>query len=150
MDPEIAGLLASGALSLVTAAATRAGNGVWDLVGPKLARLFGRGNADQEAAALKRLNKTAAALEQATDADRDRIRDQQRDAWRTRLEDFLDEYPEDEAQLKDLLEELTTKLPAEQASYVQYNTANNHSQAFGAQGPGSQVIVHQQPPASRA
>jgi hypothetical protein len=150
MDPEIAALLVTGATSLVKAAATKTGNGLWDLVRPKIAKLFGRGDATQEATALRRLDATAVALEQTTDDDRDQVRDLQQNAWQTRLADFLEEHPDAKAELKALLEELNKRLPATQTNYVQHNSSQSGGQTFGVQGPDSRIIVHQEPPASPA
>ena len=50
MIPELDALLTAGATAVVTAAATRAGGGAWEMVRSRIAALFGRGNAARAAA----------------------------------------------------------------------------------------------------
>ncbi|MBO3742200.1 hypothetical protein J5X75_32315 [Actinoplanes sp. NEAU-H7] len=58
------------------------------------------------------------------------------------------EHPDAEPELEALPAELNTHPPAAQTSYEQNVTAQNGGQAFGAQGPNSRVVVHQEPPTS--
>src|SRR4051794_7481393 len=80
-------LATSGATTLIGAAATD----IWKDARAGFARLFGRGDADREALAAKRLDALTATVEQADVSERDTIREQLLPVWQTRLTDLLEE-----------------------------------------------------------
>lgn len=90
----VEGLIAAasaGGGAVVQAAGTDAWNGVRE----GFARLFGRGRAEREQAALERLDRTREVLEAAQEGEEaEQVRAAQAERWRTRLEDLLEELPE--------------------------------------------------------
>jgi hypothetical protein len=138
MTPELAALLAAGATTVVSAAATDA----WGLARAGFGRLLGRGDAGRESAEITRLDALAAAVEQAPVEERDDVRQRRRNGWLVRLGDLVEDDPAAVQELHGLVEELTPRLP--QARWVQHNTARDHGQVFAALG--GNVIVHQTPP----
>jgi hypothetical protein len=125
MDPEMTALIVAGATCLVTAAASGAGDGLWNVVRPRFAVLFGRGDAAREAVAARRLDDTAAELGSLGDDDRAPVLDRHRTAWAARLADLIDEHPAAEADLTALLAEVGERPPAPRTSHVQHNTAHS-------------------------
>jgi hypothetical protein len=145
VTPDIQAVLAIGATTLVTAAATDVWNG---LARPGFIRLFGRGGADQEAKAARRLDALAATVEQAP-ADRQvEVRAQQQPQWLTRLQDLAEDDPTVIDDLRALVTEITAELPAEQQVQVQNVVARDHGRAFGVQN--GNIFYHEAPPSTEA
>ena len=138
MTPELAALLAAGATTVVTAAATDA----WALARAGFGRLLGRGDARRESAEIARLDALAEAIEQAPVEERDELRQRLQNGWLVRLGDLVEDDPAAAQELHGLVEELATQLP--EATWVQHNTARDHGQVFASLG--GNVIVHQTSP----
>ncbi|MBV1957733.1 MULTISPECIES: hypothetical protein [unclassified Streptomyces] len=102
MDPELAALASSAATALVAAWTTDA----WTGAKQRLARLLGRGNDDQAAAAAAELT-TAQADLAAADAAGDLARSAEVErAWQDRLRRLLAEEPTAAAELRLILGDL--------------------------------------------
>jgi hypothetical protein len=138
MTPELAALLAAGATTVVSAAATDA----WRLARSGFGRLLGRGDARRESAEIARLDVLAEAIEQAPADERDELRQRLRDGWLVRLGDLVEDDPAAAQELHGLVEALAPQLP--ESKWVQHNTARDHGQVFASLG--GNVIVHQTPP----
>ncbi|MFD8216330.1 hypothetical protein ACFV2U_21930 [Streptomyces sp. NPDC059697] len=110
----VAALAQAGGTTLVTAMASDAWQGVRDAFG----RLLGRGNADRENRALARLDAAAATVAQTSGQDGDAVLGQVAGQWQTRLQDFLEEYPEAREQLEALIEQARSQVPEEHAVHV--------------------------------
>jgi hypothetical protein len=107
---DIAALVALAGNTLVTAAVTDA----WEDVSGKVARLFGRGEPDLGTE--RRFDATREQLAAAAPADLQRVQADQASRWAGRLADLLDEYPDAEAQLRALVDDIRTMLPTVSAS----------------------------------
>jgi hypothetical protein len=113
MLPEaLTALAAAGGAAVVQAA----GSDAWEGLRGRLARWFGRGNAERERVELERLDRSADELA-AADADiAERIRTQQETVWQTRIEALLEDLADDEqrtraaAQLQQLLEQVAPQM----------------------------------------
>lgn len=103
LDEAMVALAASVGSGVVQAAGTDA----WQVMRSRLARVFGRGDRQQEAVQLERLDRTAAELtaagqdadapvgnEPAANGSEERVRHGA--AWRTRTEDLLEQLDPDE------------------------------------------------------
>ncbi|MFJ3923994.1 hypothetical protein [Streptomyces sp. NPDC090022] len=111
MLPEaMTALAAAGGAAVVQAA----GNDAWYGLRGRLARWFGRGDAERERGELERLDRSAADLATADDTDSgtaERVRTRQEAVWQTRIEAVLEDMGDDEqraraaAELRHLLEE---------------------------------------------
>jgi dsRNA-specific ribonuclease len=111
-------LATSGATTLIGAAATDA----WQQARAGFARLLGRGDADKQALAARRLDALTAAVSEA--AEPDKVREQMLPVWQTRLTDLLEEDPAAADLLRALRDELQERLPAPQQQWVQNVTAS--------------------------
>jgi hypothetical protein len=132
-------LAATGAAALVGAAATDA----WQQARSGFARLLARRPGSEEAIVLHRLDALSAEIEQAPPVDRDEIRRRQQPLWQARLEDLIEKDDAAAQDLAGLTDRLRAQLPAHSEHWVQHITAHPGGTAYGAQGPGSSVIIHQ-------
>jgi hypothetical protein len=110
----------TGAATLVQAAATEA----WELARSGFARLLGRGDQEREAIVARRLDALASEVEQSPIEQRDELRQRLLPAWQTRLADLIEENPAAADALRNLRDELLTRLPASQQQWVQNITAS--------------------------
>jgi hypothetical protein len=92
--------LAALAGQAVVAAAASDG---WDKADGGLAKLLGRGDAGQVQLTERRFEETRELLVGATGPDAELIRETQTARWSGRLADFLEENPDAEADLRDLI-----------------------------------------------
>jgi hypothetical protein len=137
----VAALAAAGGSALVGAAATDAWQGARDGV----LALFGRGGDRRRDVAAARLAADAGEIEAADVGERDEVRARILPGWQTRLADLLEEYPEAREELTAWVRRVRDQLPAEQAVWVQNNTARDHGTVFAVQH-GNQHL-HQTPAA---
>jgi hypothetical protein len=77
--------------------------------------------------------------------DADRVREDLVRPWARRLAALLRDHPEAAAELRELVERVAEELPHADQQWVQNVTAHSGGTAFGAQGPGSSVHVHERP-----
>ena len=101
--------LASLAGNTVVAAAT---TDAWEAAGQGFARLLGRGDPEQEQLAERRLAETREQLTEAEGADLEQARAALAERWAGRLADLLEEYPDAEADLRALIQEVQAALIA--------------------------------------
>ncbi|MFE0601653.1 hypothetical protein ACFW2T_14330 [Streptomyces sp. NPDC058892] len=92
MLPEaLTALAAAGGAAVVQAA----GSDAWEGLRSRLARWFGRGDAERERGELERLDRSAGELA-AVDADTaERVRARQEAVWQTRIETLLEDLADD-------------------------------------------------------
>lgn len=110
----LAGAIAAGATTLVTAMTTDA----WTSVKQGFARLLGRGDPEREEAAERRLERSRQELTGRTGAELERARAEQEAAWRLRLGDLLEDDPAAEAELRALIAACGTSATASGARSV--------------------------------
>ncbi|MFD9972813.1 hypothetical protein ACFWZR_00635 [Streptomyces sp. NPDC059017] len=94
------------------AVAQAAGTDAWQSFRERVARLFGRGPEPDaaQAAALERLDRTAAELDSTDPGTVEQVRDDAAAAWRTRFRDLLEDLDEaDRAQTAAQLRELVAQ-----------------------------------------
>jgi hypothetical protein len=101
--------LPSLAANTVVAAAT---TDAWEAAGQGFARLLGRGDPEQEQLAERRLAETREQLTGAEGADLEQARAALAERWAGRLADLLEEYPDAEADLRTLIQEVQAALIA--------------------------------------
>jgi hypothetical protein len=101
--------LAQFAGQTVTAAAI---TDAWEAVRGRFARLLGRGDSHKAEVAERWLAQTREQLAAAPGGDLERVREAQSERWTGRFADLLDEDPGVEAELRALVEEVATQLPA--------------------------------------
>ena len=94
--------------TVVAAATTDA----WEAAGQRFARLLGRGDPEQEQLAERRLAETREQLTGAEGADLEQARAALAERWAGRLADLLEEYPDAEADLRTLIQEVQAALIA--------------------------------------
>ena len=123
-------LAASGGAALAGAAAADA----WKYARDGFTRLAGRGDPELERQLSRKLDATAAQVEQAPEQDRPRVREIEQAAWRTRIADLIDEHPEHATDLADLVRGIQERLPRAEQKWVQHVVVS---------GPGAQANVVQ-------
>ncbi len=126
-------LAATGGNAVITAMATDG----WESFKGRIAQVFGRGQPDLAQATAARLDQSRAALAGLTGADLERVRTEQEVAWRTRLEDLLEQHPEAADELSALVAEVKTGSTG---------TVQQRAEAYGqAQqavlGHGTQIVT---------
>ena len=115
----------------LTALAALAGNTVvaaattdaWEAARRGFARLLGRGDPKQEHMAEQRLAETRVQLTGADGADLEQARAALAQRWAGRLADLLEEYPDAEADLRALVQEVQAALPAGMVSAADHAVA---------------------------
>jgi hypothetical protein len=117
---SIEALAMSGAATLVGAMATDA----WQAARSAIARLFGHGDKRRQEVAETRLDHAAAEVENADAAQRDQVRERLMGSWQTRLADLLEENPQEETELRLLIDRLRRQLPPSQQAWVQNVSAS--------------------------
>jgi hypothetical protein len=90
LGEALAALASTGGTALVTAMVTDS----WDSIKDRVARLFGRGDAEQVQAAHDRLETSRAALDGLVGTELDQVRTEQEIVWRTRLAELLEAHPQ--------------------------------------------------------
>jgi hypothetical protein len=118
--------------TVVAAAVTDA----WETAKHGFARLLGRGDTGRTAVAERRLEQTREELAGVPAADLERAQSQLEAAWRTRLLDLLEEYPETAADLRALMEQVQAQLPAGIVSAAGHGVAAGRDVNISASGGG--------------
>jgi hypothetical protein len=144
-DPQDALQLAetlalTGATTVAAAMATDA----WHSARTGTARLFHRSGRARQKAIEDQLDANAALVSRAPDADRARL--SLVPLWQLELEDLLRSDSDAASEVQTLVEEIRAELPENQRSWVMNIIAKDQGHAYGAQGTGARVIVHQAPP----
>ncbi|WP_405793711.1 hypothetical protein [Streptomyces sp. NBC_01506] len=131
-------LASSGAGALAAAMATDA----WQGARAGAVRLFRRRGDDGQAALEGQLDRQAALVQEADDADE--ARQLVQGQWQLEFAQLLREHPEAAAELNSLVEGIRSELPEPQQNWVQNITARDHATAYGVQG-GNVNHYHQAP-----
>jgi hypothetical protein len=117
---------------------------VWELVRGRLARLLGRGNTRKTEAAERWLAQTREQLTAANPGtDLEQVRGAQAQRWAGRFADLLDEDPAVEAELRALVEDVVTQLPAGAVSAAGHSMAAGRDVNVTASGGGIAAgVIH--------
>ncbi|WP_132347356.1 hypothetical protein [Micromonospora sp. 15K316] len=139
MTEALTVLATNGGAALAAAMATDA----WQAARNGTARLFGRQGSDRQAAIEAQLDGNVVLVERA--GDRVQARQRLVPLWEMELIRLLEDHPEAEAELRELVSHIREALPAGQQRWaqVQVNIAHGNSRQFAALG--GNVIYHQHP-----
>jgi hypothetical protein len=135
-------LLALAALAgnTVVAAAT---TDAWEAARRQFARLLGRGDPDKAKAAERRLEQTHDQLTNAAGEDLERVRAALEAQWVTRLADLLEDDPAVEAELRAVVEEIRSQLPAGTVAAADHSVAAGRDVNISAsQGGVAAGVIH--------
>jgi hypothetical protein len=125
--------------TVVTAATTDA----WEAARRKFARMLGRGDAKKEQLADKRLEETRQQLASVSGQELEKARADLAKAWQVRMADLLEEDPGVEAELRALVEEVRTQLPAGMVSAADHSVAAGRDvNISAAQGGVAAGVIH--------
>lgn len=113
----------------------------WQAVRSGTARLFGRQGPQRQAAIEAQLEGNVGLVERAGDPDL--ARQGLVSLWQMELIRLLEEHPETEAELRELIAHARDALPAAQQQWVQNNIARDNSRQFAVQG--GNIIYHESP-----
>jgi transposase-like protein len=117
--------------TMVEAAATDR----WETAERRYAKLLGGGNAKQTQLAERWLEDTREQLAGRPGADMELIRTALAARWARRWADLLEENPDTEAELRALVQEIQTGLPADELSMSNYAVSANDAVSSYAAGP---------------
>ena len=131
LTDALTALASTGGTALVTAMVTD----TWEGVKARCARLFGRGDANQDAAAAGRLEQSRAVLAGLSGPALERARAEQEVVWRTRLGDLLEQDPSAEQELRTLVAEVQAQVVGSAGRVEQHAAAFDQAQQ-AVQGPG--------------
>lgn len=126
----LAALAGAGATALIGAMATD----VWQGARGGVVRLFGRGGEERGNAIGAQLDEDAVLVGRAEPDGADEIRAELLPVWRRRLILLLEEHPDSEDGLRELVTQVQDGLPAERQVWAQHNTARDHGTLFAVQG----------------
>jgi hypothetical protein len=133
------GLAELAGLTVVAAAVTD----MWETARRGFARLLGRGDRRQEQLADERLQKTRDQLTGSAGETLEKVRAELEQRWTTRLADLLEEDPEVEADLRALVDEIRTALPAGAAFAAEHSVAAARDVNISASGGGFAAgVIH--------
>ena len=125
--------------TVVTAATTDA----WEAARRKFARMLGRGDAKKEQLADKRLEETRQQLASVSGQELEKARADLAKAWQVRMADLLEEDPGVGAELRALVEEVRTQLPAGVVSAADHSVAAGRDvNISAAQGGVAAGVIH--------
>lgn len=141
LTDALATLAATGGRALVGAMGTDA----WQATRNGMARLFGRQGPHRQAAVEAQLDGNIALVERASDPDL--AREGLVPLWHMEPARLLEEHPDAEAELQELIAQMRDALPAEQQQWVQTNLARDNSTLFAVQG--GNIFYHEFPTAGR-
>ena len=135
LGDALVALAATGGTALVTAMVTDG----WEEVRNRFARLFGRGDAEQAKTVASRLEKSRAALTGLSGVALEQAKTEQAIAWRTRLEDLLEQYPATETDLRALVAGVQAQAIGSVGKVEQHSAAFDQAQQV-VQGHGVQNV----------
>ena len=134
LEQGVAELAGAGGTALVTAMVTDG----WEGIKARFAKLLGRGDAAEVDRTVVRLDECHALLAGLAGAELQRARAEQELAWRIRLGDLLDRYPDGESELRSLVAEAGILERGVVWQVEQHVTGSGHAQQ-AVQGLGFQV-----------
>ncbi|MEU0991858.1 hypothetical protein [Streptomyces sp. NPDC005953] len=133
-------LAGAGGTALVGAMATD----VWSGARAGVVQLFGRDDPDRPAAIETQLDNDADTVTALAEQGRaDRVREELALLWTLRLTRLLEQQPEAEGPLRELVDRLRDERPSTSTTWQQTNTARDGSTQFAVQG--GNVVYHQSP-----
>ncbi|SDW93249.1 hypothetical protein SAMN05216215_1006117 [Saccharopolyspora shandongensis] len=139
----LAALAGAGGTAVVGAMATDAWEGTRDGV----ARLFSRGGEDRQRVVEAQLDEDAEVLNaSASPEEQDQVRRELAPVWTRRLSRLLEEHPDAEGELREVVDRVQEELPGGARSWTQTNIARDGATQFAVQG--GNVIYHQARPAA--
>ncbi|TXK42194.1 hypothetical protein [Nonomuraea sp. C10] len=124
LTESLVALAASGGAALVGAMATDA----WQATRSGVARLFSRQGPERQAAVEAQLDGNVVLVERAGDPGQ--ARQKLVPVWEMALAQLLEEHPEVEAELRELVARVREALPDAQRVQHQYNIARDNSRQF--------------------
>lgn len=127
---SLTALAGAGSSALIGAMATD----VWQGARDGAVRLFGRSGGARGEAIGTQLDQDAVLVVRAEPAGADEIRAELLPVWRRRLLQLLEEHPDSEAELRELVARVQDALPAGRQVWTQSNTARDHGTLFAVQG----------------
>ena len=125
----LAALASAGATALIGAIATDA----WQGARAGFVRLLGRGGDTRGAAIAAQLDEDAGTVTRTGPDETDQVRQELLPVWRRRLAQLLADDPDAEAELRELIAEVSRELPAGPRAWVQTNVARDNSTLFAVQ-----------------
>jgi hypothetical protein len=128
-------LLSLASLAGRTVAAAAAGDG-WEAVRRGLARLLGRGDPARAGVAERRLEQAREELASVPAGQAELVRDRVAAAWQTRLLDLLEEHPEIAGELRALVGQARSQLPAAGVFAADHGVAAARDVTITASGGG--------------
>ena len=134
-------LAAVGGTALVGAMATDA----WHVVRDSVAHIFSRQGAQRRAVIEAQLDSNVVLVEGASDPER--VRRGLVPLWQMELARLLEEHPDAEAGLEELIAYVREALPAGQQQWLQTNLARDNARLFAVQG--GNIIYHESPSSDR-
>ena len=140
MPGEVLMALAQWAGQTVAAAAV---TDVWEAARHKVARLLGRGDPKKTEVAERWLDKTHQQLTAARGADLEPVQAAAARRWEARFADLLDENPGLETDLRAVVEEIATQLPAGMVSAADHSVGAGRDVNITASGGGTAAgVIH--------
>jgi hypothetical protein len=133
----LSALAAAGGTALVGAMATDA----WQTTRDGIGRLFGRGDTGRRTVIEAQLDEDAETVAHTEDAEREQARQELVLVWRRRLVQLLEEQPDTEAGLRDLIARVQAALPPSEQAWVQTNIAHGGN-LFAVQGGSQKINYH--------
>jgi hypothetical protein len=116
---------------------------VWETVRGRFARLIGRGDIRKTEVAELWLTQTRQRLTTAQGSDLERMREAQAGRWADRFADLLDEDPMLEVDLRALVSEVVTQLPASVTSAADHSAAAGRDMTITASNGGTAAgVIH--------
>ena len=132
-------LLALAGNTVVIAATTDA----WEAARRGFARLLGRGDPDRTKMAERRLAETREQLTGVEGQDVEQVRTALAERWAGRLADLLEEYPDTEADLRALVQQIQAPLPAPTVSAADHAVAAGRDVNISATNGGVAAgVIH--------
>jgi hypothetical protein len=115
----------------------------WGVARSRFARLLGRGDLTREQQAEGRLEETRQHLTEAAGSDLELERDSQVERWKSRFGDLLEEDDGLEAELRSLVENIQTQLPAGLVSTTDHgSTVEGDVRVSAASGGIAAGVIH--------
>jgi hypothetical protein len=132
----VVALAVAGATALVNAMVTDG----WEGIRKRFARLLGRGDEKETAAAAARLEKSQEMLSGLSGTELEKAQAEQAIIWRTRLGDLLESHPDAEDELRGLVAEVQAQVVGSAGRVEQHAAAFDQAQQ-AVQGHGVQNVT---------
>jgi hypothetical protein len=124
LTEALTALASTGGTAVVTAMATDS----WEGIKARFARLLGRGDAKKTEAAAARLEQSRAVVTGSSRPGLERVRAEQAVAWRTRLEDLLENTPDAEQELRSVVADVQAQVIGSAGRVDQHAAAFDQAQ----------------------